>query len=186
MQKQKLEVIIPLNPCKKGHKLRYINGSCIACAQEYREVHRQKARDRINTIYKLNSEKLKQEKKEWRKKNPHKSYEYQKTWVRRNPEKDKANSALKRARKSLATPVWLSTEQRAEIIGIYLEAERKTKKTGIEHEVDHWAPLQNSLVCGLHVPWNLQILTAFKNNSKGNKFDEKATFRGKKCVLSKI
>ena len=55
----------------------------------------------------------------------------------------------------------------------YREARLLTKETGKRHEVDHIIPLQGKDVCGLHVPWNLQILVGKENTSKHNKVLDK-------------
>lgn len=63
-----------------------------------------------------------------------------------------------------ATPAWLNQEQRTEINRIY----KRAKQLG--QTVDHIVPLASGIVCGLHVPWNLQILTREENNNKGNRY----------------
>lgn len=61
--------------------------------------------------------------------------------------------------KALATPSWCSL---AHIAAVYAEAERLTVETGVVHEVHHIYPIMefSALFVGLHVPWNLEILTA--------------------------
>lgn len=67
----------------------------------------------------------------------------------------------------LATPKWANNE---EITKIYAERDRMTCETGIQHHVDHIIPLQNSIVCGLHVPANLRVIEGIENIRKNNKF----------------
>jgi len=80
-----------------------------------------------------------------------------------------ANLAMYRSTKIKATPKWLSRDQKFEIQAIYIESARLSKETGVPHHVDHIEALRGKNVCGLHVPWNLQILTAKENMSKGNR-----------------
>jgi hypothetical protein len=57
------------------------------------------------------------------------------------------------------------------IEAIYRQRDIITKQTGIAHEVDHIHPVKHSKLCGLTVPWNLQIIPASENRSKSNKID---------------
>ena len=78
------------------------------------------------------------------------------------------NCAKRKTKIKRATPSWVSMQELCEI---YLEAVRLEKATGIKYNVDHIVPLVHPLVCGLNVPWNLQLLTETENKVKGNSFD---------------
>lgn len=92
--------------------------------------------------------------------------------AKRDVGKWRAIVARRRARKLQATPRWLSSKQNRAMRDLYVLATELTRTTGIEYNVDHIVPLVNDEVCGLHVPWNLQILTAKENKSKGSRFTE--------------
>lgn len=62
-----------------------------------------------------------------------------------------------------ATPPWLNDIQLAEMKRIYLGAPEG-------YHVDHIVPLKSPLVCGLHVPWNLQVIPEGENLLKSNKY----------------
>lgn len=72
-----------------------------------------------------------------------------------------------------ATPHWLTDAQLQEMQYFYWLAKDLQAVTGEKYHVDHICPLQGKTSCGLHVPWNLQVIPSDLNLSKGNKLLEK-------------
>ena len=92
-------------------------------------------------------------------------------WKRLNKDKVNSTKAKRRSMKLNATPSWLTEQQHEAIRDFYWLATDLERVTGESYHVDHIVPLQGKLVCGLHVPWNLQILPATINASKGNTYE---------------
>ncbi len=87
-----------------------------------------------------------------------------------NKEKYAAATAKRKACKLKATPQWLTEEQLEEIEYIYFLRKDVTIFSDYEYHVDHIVPLQGKEVCGLHVPWNLQLLPKEANYAKNNRY----------------
>tara|TARA_R110002060_G_scaffold47797_3_gene58802 strand:+ start:41 stop:559 length:519 start_codon:yes stop_codon:yes gene_type:complete len=145
--------------CKHGHlSERYVSDrKCLGCQKES-----QKARDAL--YYKNNKDKVNSKNRQRYHDNKEDYQKTQKEWVTNNRGRYNAIKARYRASKLRATPSWLSESMILEITSFYNIA--KWYKSTMH--VDHIIPLQGKNVCGLHVPWNLQILTASENSSKSN------------------
>ena len=92
-------------------------------------------------------------------KHKQKILERRKLWAAKNKAKIAFYAATRRADKVKATPRWVDKKA---IALIYQDAASKRLT------VDHIVPLKNNKVCGLHVPWNLQLLTKEENSRKHN------------------
>lgn len=64
-----------------------------------------------------------------------------------------------------AWPDWCAEDPR--FAEIYKKA-RTLRDRGHNVHVDHIVPLCNPIVCGLHVPWNLTVISAEENLKKSN------------------
>lgn len=155
--------------CKRGHLSdRYSDGGqCIACDKE-RDRPEGQRQSTIKRYYEKNKEKCMAATKRW-KKSSGMAYEYTKRSRAKNPALVYFANAKRHASKLQRTPPWLNAGELFEIQCIYKYCSA-LRGIGLKYEVDHVVPLQGDLVSGLHVPWNMQILTSFENGSKGNRF----------------
>lgn len=163
-------------PCKHGHTTnRYVSsGRCAECDR----LRGQRHADKVLIASKRWNNRNKDRMDEYRKdfySNPdrkqsflNKCKEYRQT----HKSKYAAHCRTRQARKLNATPSWLSELDTQHIETMYEHAQRLTIETGTAYVVDHIVPLQGINVCGLHVPWNLNVITAQANASKHNKLTE--------------
>lgn len=87
-------------------------------------------------------------------------------WTKANRGRTNARARTNRLRRLRAIPPWINESQKSQIREFYELAAAKTKETGIKHHVDHIFAIKGQGWCGLHVPWNLQVLTAEHNDRK--------------------
>ena len=90
---------------------------------------------------------------------------------------DRASGAKRRATGKQATPAWLTQAHWDAMRSIYEDATARSAT----HQVDHIIPLVHPDVCGLHVPWNLQVLSKPDNMHKSNSFDGTMDNEGWRC-----
>lgn len=163
-------------PCKRGHicERRVCNALCIECASEYSKSYTVSYylsnKDRIDSRnrdrYLLNKESIRESNRLYYLDNSESIKARNKLYRDEHPDVMNALYAKRRAAKLQRTPDWLTEDHYDQIKSIYKEA-----STLDDHHVDHIVPLQGELVSGLHVPWNLQILTAEENLMKSNKYE---------------
>lgn len=124
----------------------------------YSELHRVEASKRASDWYYLNIEKAKEANRI-----------YNSFWVRENKDKNCAKAANYRTRKLHASPPWLTEQDYKDIQTEYSLAQWTSSVMNTPYHVDHIVPLKGKKVCGLHVPWNLQVIPAILNIKKGNR-----------------
>lgn len=118
---------------------------------------------------KLGKDHLKESKTNWNIKNSKHIKNYRKTYYEQNYEYCLMSGKKHWQSVKRASVGWAD---RIAINNFYKEAKRLTKETGIQFHVDHIIPLNGVLVSGLHVEYNLQIITALDNNKKFRSFNE--------------
>lgn len=167
-------------PCKHGHvALRKTKGACVECLKiewekgnatrsEYFKQYNQSeagkaakqkyyAANKEAVVARANARPVEERRL------------HREKYKKQNPELYKAFTSVRKRRHKNATPKWVTAEHKLAMRQLYLEAMRLTKLTGERYVVDHIVPLINPTVCGLHVPWNLRVITQEENLKKSNK-----------------
>ena len=163
-------------PCTRGHiALRKTKGTCVECMKEDWAIDNEKRKE------KPKSEAAKAAGRRYYEKNrevviaraaarpAQEVRQYKDRHKEKNPEYYKALTSVRKRRHRNATPPWITKEQKLQIRQMYLQAQKLTKMTGERYVVDHIIPLINDSVCGLHLPWNLRVMTQEENLKKSNK-----------------
>jgi 5-methylcytosine-specific restriction endonuclease McrA len=165
--------------CLNNHdsKRKTVNGVCYACAlkntSKWLKDRPEYSKNRAKKWQEENHEKHKAQHskrcKKYNEANKQAVYETHKKYRQANRAKILSWTRKRQANKINATPLWLNNEHLKQIECKYSVAEMLNKHGVEKYQVDHIIPLQNKAVCGLHVPWNLQVITATENRKKGNK-----------------
>jgi 5-methylcytosine-specific restriction endonuclease McrA len=167
-------------PCKHGHIApRKTKGACVDCLKvEWQQA----AETRADYFKEYNrKDEVRDKKHDWYLENREQVIqtaatrpaavlrEYRNAWKEANKVQVRADTKARRRKHRDATPPWLTRKQKSEIRQLYQIAITMTQTTGEQYVVDHIVPLRGEEVCGLHVPWNLRVITQEENLKKSNK-----------------
>jgi hypothetical protein len=168
------------DPCKHGHIApRKTKGACVEClkiewakgnetrAEYFREYNKSEAGQKAKREYYEKNRAAVIARAQARE--PAVVTQYKAAYKERNPDLYKELVSLRRRRFRQATPKWLTAEDKLEIRLKYRLAIEMTRRTGVRYAVDHIVPLLGEAVSGLHVPWNLEVITQEENLKKSNR-----------------
>ena len=157
-------------PCAHGHApIRAVTSkgsACATCKKKGKLAAEQRRMDTDPEYRKARAVAARED----RTRNLERRRDQERDWRSRNRAKCKAKKMRGRDALRHATPDWLTETHWDEMNAFYVERDRQSCETGEPHHVDHIIPLRGENVCGLHVPWNLQVITAAENMSKGARF----------------
>jgi len=173
------------------------SGTCCTClkakqnSDHYREKRREyyennkaellaKCRERYFSVYKgseahkasikktNNTPERKAYMKRYAEENRENLREYFRGLSKNCPKRIALNARIAQKRRAMQRAAWLPWIKSSDFKHIFEMRGKISSETGVEHHVDHYYPLVHKDFCGLHVPWNMQIITAEENYRKSN------------------
>lgn len=164
--------------CVRKRSISYFKRNRIAQTRRMQSYNRQQYLSRRDEILARNRawaeahpESSRRRSLAWRARNLEGAREADRQKARDNPGAATAKAMRRHAAKLNATPSWLTAEDHELMRFLYEEAAQMSKDLGIKFHVDHIVPLRGKTVRGPHAPWNLRIIAASRNLSKGNRLE---------------
>lgn len=140
---------------------------CVATSAAWYDVNKVKKA----AYYETNKETIVVNQAIWREANKEVIAVKYAAWQKNNKAAITAITAKRHTAKLQRIPKWTTETDLWMMKEIYDLAALRTKLTGVKCHVDHIIPLQGKLVSGLHTPFNMQVIPATENKSKGNRFE---------------
>lgn len=169
-------------PCTRGHvALRKTKGSCVECLKEDWTIDNERRKEKPKTAAAIAAGRRYYEKNREAviaraaARPAEEKRRLQAQYKDRNVDVVRADTSVRKRRHREATPTWLTKEERLQMRELYVQARKLTAVTGERYVVDHIVPLRGESVCGLHVPWNLRVITQDENLKKSNKLVDPST-----------
>ena len=158
---------------KDAQKKDGLNSQCSSCrsvlSKSWYARNTQRKKEQQQTYNKNNALRILQREKEYRANNKKEIKVRVARWQKENLDKCAFYNSKRRAAQAQATPTWLTKEHLNLIQEFYSMAKELESVFPWKQHGDHITPINGKNVCGLNVPWNLQILSKQANLQKGNK-----------------
>lgn len=177
-------------PCKHGHVAERFakNGECVECApiryKRFEKNNKEKFTEYRAKSYKKHEDKKRAYAKAYREANPEKTKEAVKKYRKANQSHFTRLQMEREKKIQQACPPWMTKADKDWMDDIYKTSKQIKDQYGVDTAVDHIIPIKGKTVCGLHVPWNLRVVTRSYNSQKLNNIEEHPPiYQSKKTVM---
>jgi len=166
-------------PCGNGHLVEkwVLRNRCKQCKlnadRRYTVNNREKINAQAREYLEKNREDVNKRQRERIRENAEYNRFRTRKWRLENPERYAAQQIYHQSvrRKLVNKSKWAFKHHHLEMKNLAIQARKISKETKIKHHLDHIVPLKHAKICGLHVPWNMQIIPAKENLLKSNKWE---------------
>lgn len=145
--------------------------TCRVCQKLYYKANKTSILEVQKVWIEANKDKVSHHKKAWKSRNKDFVKNYNGSYRKANLPRYAFYASQRELQRKMATPCWLTEDHKQQIKSFYDHAADCYAVSGQKYHVDHIVPIKGKNVCGLNVPWNLQVLPSDLNEKKSNSYN---------------